>query len=50
MRGMQAPSARRFMRQKCRKIKKEKEETKMADYVKMWEELGMDLASHDTLC
>ena len=22
----------------------------MADYVKMWEELGMDLESHDTLC
>ena len=22
----------------------------MADYVKMWEDLGMDLESHDTLC
>ena len=22
----------------------------MSDYVKMWEELGMDLANHDLLC
>lgn len=27
-----------------------KEECKMADYRKMWEELGMDLETHDQLC